>query len=708
MIRIGNAHPLSSFSRMNVVRWSASLVGMFALTLGASAQTGLPILSQPIPNQIVNRGRVQIDLKNHFGVPGVSGQVVQFATNFGRVNVELRTTDAPRNVANFLSYVTKNAYDNTLLHRVDNLGTSVPAIVHGGAYVSAPIPPVPATIPRSAPVPVENRLQNSRGTLSAFHTVGDPNGATSEWFFNVLDNTNTLGPNNDGGFTAFGRVLGTGMSVIDEISRLQTVSLGAPLTQLPVRNVTATQTQLTPANLAVVNTVRVVPIYPPAVGDPSAVLSFAATQSTQGAGTVAASIAGSVLTLEPLAVGTVTLQIRARDSNGNESLATTFTVTVPPGSLLPPVFTAQPSSQTVGIGTTVVLNAFATGGESGVFPLRYHWLWSPASGGDTQPRAIPVPESPFLVLRKVTPADAGRYICVASNALGETRSVEAVLTVVPAEPFETGRLINLAIRTHAGILDETLIVGFGVGGTGTSGNKPLLVRGVGPTLSQFGLSNVLADPVLTLFQSATTVATNDNWNGDTQVIARSRQVGAFTLASNQSLDSALALSSSPGAYTVQIKGNEDGTGTALAEIYDATANESFNDTTPRLVNASARAQVDPSNLLIAGFVVGGTQPVTVLIRAIGATLGAFGVEGALENPQLQLYSGTALVRENDDWGGDPQLTAAAASVGAFVLGDPASKDSVILVTLAPGSYTAQVRGAGESSGVALVEVYELR
>jgi hypothetical protein len=111
--------------------------------------------------------------------------------------------------------------------------------------------------------------------------------------------------------------------------------------------------------------------------------------------------------------------------------------------------------------------------------------------------------------------------------------------------------------------------------------------------------------------------------------------------------------------------------------------------------------------LIAGFTIGGTTAKTVLIRAIGPTLAAFGVTGTLADPRLQLFAGTTLIRENDNWGGEPQLTAVGNAVGAFKLDEAASKDAVLLVTLPPGSYTAQVSGISNSTGIALIEVYDV-
>ncbi len=134
---------------------------------------------------------------------------------------------------------------------------------------------------------------------------------------------------------------------------------------------------------------------------------------------------------------------------------------------------------------------------------------------------------------------------------------------------------------------------------------------------------------------------------------------------------------------------------------------------PRLINISTRGQVGTgANLLIAGFVVGGTTSKTVLIRASGPAIGAapFNVPGTLADPQLQLYgqgSPAPLIATNTGWSGNAQVAAAAASVGAFAWTNPAGKDSALLVTLPPGAYTAQVSGASGDSGVALVEVFDV-
>ena len=158
----------------------------------------------------------------------------------------------------------------------------------------------------------------------------------------------------------------------------------------------------------------------------------------------------------------------------------------------------------------------------------------------------------------------------------------------------------------------------------------------------------------------------------------------------------------------QRAGQVGDTGVALAELYDATAAGTYTPATPRLVNISTRAQVGTGGtILIAGFVIGGSTSRTVLIRASGPALAPFGIAGTLPDPQLKLFSGSAVIESDNGWAGNPQISATAASVGAFAWNNPMSGDSAILVALPPGAYTAQVSGASGDTGVALIEVYEV-
>jgi hypothetical protein len=254
-----------------------------------------------------------------------------------------------------------------------------------------------------------------------------------------------------------------------------------------------------------------------------------------------------------------------------------------------------------------------------------------------------------------------------------------------------------------------LIAGFAVGGSGTSGQEPLLVRASGPALVPFGVGGALPDPKLQLYTGAgALLATNSGWGGSASIASTAAAVGAFAWTSPTSNDAALVTSQSAGPYTAQISGASGDTGVSLAEVYDATPAGSYTVATPRLINLSARVQVGTGgNILIAGFVIGGSTSETVLVRASGPALVPFGVTGTLSDPKLQLYTGSGtLLATNNGWGGNPQIASAASAVGAFSWSSSTSNDSAILVTLPPGAYTAQVSGASGDTGVALVEVYE--
>lgn len=272
----------------------------------------------------------------------------------------------------------------------------------------------------------------------------------------------------------------------------------------------------------------------------------------------------------------------------------------------------------------------------------------------------------------------------------------------------SGRLINLSVRAAVGSGDRTPIMGFVVGGSAANGSRSLLLRGVGPLLQQFGVTGVASDPAMVVYHGNVVMATNDNWSGDAQVADIGASVGAMPFDDVDSKDAALVRSFAPGAYTVHITGS--GSGVALAELFDATRDGDSAIATPKLINASSRGYVGAGEeILIVGFVIGGTSPVTVMIRAVGPGLAAHGVSGTLENPVLTLFSGSTPLQSNDDWGmaaNAAQIAAAASKVGAFALPE-GSHDAVILGSLAPGVYTAHVSGVGGTTGVALAEIYEV-
>ena len=370
-------------------------------------------------------------------------------------------------------------------------------------------------------------------------------------------------------------------------------------------------------------------------------------------------------------------------------------ITAGGGAVATPVITVQPTSRRVTVGQPVSFSVVATGAG-----LSYRWLFNGTviSGATTS----------TISTTSVSLTNVGNYQVVVSNAGGEARSNIVTLSVDSV----ASRLTNLSVRTGAGTGDSTLIVGVVVGGAGTSGNKSLLVRAVGPTLTSYGVAGALADPNLDFIaQGATTpFATNDNWAGSAQIITVGNTLGAFPLANTSSKDSALYLSPAGGVYSAKVTGVGGTTGIVLAEIYDA-AGTVYTPSNPRLVNVSARAQVGIGDgVLIAGFVIDGVTSRTVLIRAVGPTLTAYGVNGALADPKIELTQtvngASVVVASNDNWGGNAQITSVGASLGAFALSSATSKDAAILVTLQPGIYSAKASGVNNTTGVALIEVYE--
>jgi hypothetical protein len=381
------------------------------------------------------------------------------------------------------------------------------------------------------------------------------------------------------------------------------------------------------------------------------------------------------------------------------STTVAFSILAQAPAAIAPAATSQPSSQTIASGGTVVLSFAATG--SPVPELQWFLNGAPVQSAN----------GPTLVIFGATAADAGSYTCTATNASGSVTSAAAVLNVV-ATP-DPGRLINLSARAEVGTGGNIVFGGFAIGPLGTAGSQPVLVRASGPALVAFSVPGTLPDPQLQLFSSSGAVLdTNEGWAGDTAIAATAAAVGAFKWTAVASHDAALALPLASGTYTAQVAGQSGDTGDALVEVYDATPAGTYLPSMPRLVNLSARVDVGTgANVLFAGFVIGGSTSITVLIRASGPAIAAapFDVPGTLPDPQLTLQNPNtqAVLATNNGWEGDSNISEVAAYVGAFAWGDPSSHDSALLITLPPGSYTAEAAGASGDSGVAIVEVYEV-
>jgi hypothetical protein len=276
--------------------------------------------------------------------------------------------------------------------------------------------------------------------------------------------------------------------------------------------------------------------------------------------------------------------------------------------------------------------------------------------------------------------------------------------------------VNLSILTSINGAGDNFTMGYVVGGAGTTGTKPLVIRAAGPSLGTvIGVPGTLADPKIELF-GANSVKTGENndWGGSAPLADAMAAVGAFAYSGATSKDAAQVLdipatNGAPSNNSVKVTANDNGSGTVIAEVYDATPNDSFTGLTPRLINVSVLKPFGASGFTI-GFVIRGPTAKTVLVRAIGPGLANVGVtSGFVADPQLTLFNAAtqAAIDTNNNWGGTATLSTAFKSVGAFDI-PTASTDAALLKTLEPGNYTVEVKPVtGTATGLGLVEVYEV-
>jgi hypothetical protein len=258
-------------------------------------------------------------------------------------------------------------------------------------------------------------------------------------------------------------------------------------------------------------------------------------------------------------------------------------------------------------------------------------------------------------------------------------------------------LLNISTRMQVLTDDKVLIGGFIITG---SDPKRVIIRGIGPSLT--GVGATLQDPTLELHQGGATIAYNDDWR------ANQVEVEATGIPPTNDLESAIVATLNPGQYTAILQGKNNGTGVGVVEVYDLNQTANSN-----LANISTRGYVDTGNnvmiggLIVSGGVGGGTA--RVLVRAIGPSLGASGLQGLLQDPNLDLHdSNGATIASNDNWktrsdGGSQQPEIEATGI-------PPTNDleSALVQTLAPGNYTVIVRGASNTTGIAVVEAYTLQ
>jgi hypothetical protein len=268
-------------------------------------------------------------------------------------------------------------------------------------------------------------------------------------------------------------------------------------------------------------------------------------------------------------------------------------------------------------------------------------------------------------------------------------------------PTTPSQLLNIATRMQVFGGDKVLIAGFIVTGTDP---KKVIIRGIGPSITVEG---ALADPVLELHSASATLASNNDWKTNDQTgQSQEAEVRAIGIPPSDDRESVIiaTLPANNATYTVILSGNSGGTGIGVVEVYDIS--QSANS---RLANISSRGFIDTNdNVMIGGFIVGPSTNGTsnILIRAIGPSAP---VAGALQDPMLELHDGNGVtIATNDNWK-ISDATGQSQEADIRASGAPPSDDreSALLAAISPGNYTVVVRGKNSSTGVGLVEAYNL-
>lgn len=298
--------------------------------------------------------------------------------------------------------------------------------------------------------------------------------------------------------------------------------------------------------------------------------------------------------------------------------------------------------------------------------------------------------------------DAARNVFVSTSS-GITRierknSARTTFSPTPGDVivFEPPRALALNISTRLQVQtgDNALIAGFIV--TGTAGKK-VLIRGIGPSLSAAGISGALQDPAIELRNSSGALVNgNNNWK-DTQQAA----IEATGAAPSDPRESAFLITLGAGSWTVVLRGVGNTSGVGLVEVYDLDSTSNS-----QLANISTRGVVQTGeNVMIGGFIIGsGNGGARLAIRALGPSLSAAGVANPLADPTLTLRDGNgAVISFNDNWGDTNATEIHDAHIAPSNLAE-----SAMIVTVAPGNYTAVVAGRNSGTGVGLVEVYNLQ
>ncbi|MEP7072151.1 MAG: peptidylprolyl isomerase [Verrucomicrobiota bacterium] len=562
--------------------------GLLLLLSGwsAFAQNVSPVVVTAVPgfNAYAGAPAKSIDLTGVFRDPDGSDAVqmtVLLPASTGTFNIDLNRTRSPITVANFLHYVTSGRYfaADPVTHQLASsiIHRSIPNfVIQGGGFIGFAYPPDP-TLAQLKPVeafpPIQNErtLSNLRGTIAMVKVSGQANSATSQWFINLADNHATLDTEN-GGFAVFGHVAGQGMATVDAVAAIPVFNARAPFESLPLRNFTR-GAKIKVSNLVSLPVIRVI-----------SPLSYAATSDNLAV--VTAAVSGSHLLVAPKAAGTAHVTVTATDLDG-AVVRSSFVVNVSAGPARLPNLSTRAA---VGTGDNVLIGGFIV---SGTTPKR---LLIRALGPSLAPFGVPNPlQNPVLQLRDkngsvlitndnwgtalnhqdvsdtgrapgspvesaiLTTLAPGSYTAAVSGA-GGTSGV-ALVEVYDQDSGPGSSLLNLSTRGRVDTGNNVMIGGFVL----TGGSRTLVVRSLGPTLTQFGVIGALPDPKLELHNAqGALLDNNDNWQSSPQ----QAQIQASGFAPPNPAEPALFVTLPPGRYTAVVSGaGATPAGVALVEVY---------------------------------------------------------------------------------------------------------------------------------------------
>ena len=311
------------------------------------------------------------------------------------------------------------------------------------------------------------------------------------------------------------------------------------------------------------------------------------------------------------------------------------------------------------------------------------------------------------------PDSAGQHVDAVMNSVVSNRStlsaddeagIHALYGLPNTSPTPTpsptaspsitpSRLVNISTRVEVGVGEEVLIGGFIIQGNQL---KKIILRAIGPSLTAGGVSGALQDPKLELHDSSGALLdSNDNWQDSLDA----GEIIASTIAPSDPREAAIVARLAPGNYTAVVSGVNNSTGVGLVESYTLDTNSS------RAANISTRGHVGTGDgVLIGGFIVSGRNSKSILVRALGPSLGASGDPSLLSDPSVELHDSEGqLIASNENWNTGTQVSEIVAT--GIPPGD--GREAALIANVAPGDYTAVVKGANGSQGIGLVEIYDL-